>query len=203
MEPTTLVKPPVFDDARQERIEKIIGELLVELGHENDPHTKDTPKRMAKMYREVLDGPFRDKSRLMSRMTTFEEKSYSGVVFVQSQFYAFCAHHMALFRGKFGIAYIPYDNKVLGLSKLIRIFREGCRTMTTQEVVTAKAVNLVREVTGSPDVACITRAAHSCMECRGVQAHGSDTVTMVGTGRFEPGTPTRAEFIQHFYAGAK
>lgn len=189
----------MIPDINKDMIAIHVRGILTELGYEpDDPHFKDTPKRVAKMFGEILDGNFRKPEDVKARMTVFEEQQYKGMIVVTSSFYSFCAHHMAMFSGRFALGYIPHEGKVLGLSKLVRIFREGCRHLTTQEAVTQKAVNLLHEVTGCPDIACVAVAEHSCMSCRGVQAHDTHTTTQAWRGAFEGDVNLRREFLSHF-----
>lgn len=185
---------------QQKKIEGHVRGILEALGYEPsvDPHFRDTPKRVAKMFGEVLDGNYRQWPDFKKRMTVFEERQYKGMIVVTSSFYSYCAHHMALFSGRFALGYIPHDGKVLGLSKLVRIFREGCRHLTTQEAITQGAVDSLELITGCPDIACVAQAEHSCMSCRGVQAHNSHTTTQAWKGIFESNVALRQEFLSHF-----
>jgi GTP cyclohydrolase I len=184
---------------RQQRIQGIIRDLLDALGYaQDDPHTKDTPLRVAKMFSEVLDGPFRDYADFEKRMTVFEERKYNGIIMEGGvPFYSFCAHHMALFTGRFSIGYYPKNGRILGLSKLIRIFREGCRFLTTQEAITEQAVTLLSHIADTEDVICHVVAEHTCMSCRGVQTHGALTTTVAyrPTGIFAKDPSVREQFL--------
>lgn len=178
-------------------IQESVQTLLLALGYKTeDPHFADTPKRVAKMMAETLNGNFIKKEEFLKRMTVFEEQKYKGIVAVRGvRFYSYCAHHMALFSGTFSLGYLPTDNKVLGLSKLVRIFRYGCKHLTTQEAITQGAADLLTEITKAPAI-CRVVSEHTCMSCRGVQAHGAETVTIAHTGLFASDRTAREEALR-------
>lgn len=160
-------------------LEHHIRGILVALGEEPDSaHFQKTPQRVAKFFASTLDGNFRDPEAFKERMTQFDEQDWTGMIAVHGhKFYSYCAHHMALFHGRFSLGYLPSQRKVLGASKLIRIFREGCRLLTTQEAITHAALTRLRDISGCPDVICHVHAEHTCMSCRGVQSHAGAYVT--------------------------
>ncbi len=165
--------------------------LLKALGENpKSPHLRDTPKRVAEMADKILDGRFLEKEE---DYTSFA-MNYQGMVAVHGvPFYSFCAHHIMPFYGTFSIAYIPKPGKVLGLSKLVRIFREGCKRLTTQEDVTQKAVERLMRATGARGAICHTEAEHMCMSLRGVQARGATTVLTVARGVLDKDKSRQAE----------
>lgn len=160
----------------------------------NEGHFTDTPERVAKMYGKILGGRYDDPPK----MTTFDDDLYGGIVMCHHvPFYSFCAHHMLPFMGHFSLGYIPSSGKVLGLSKLVRIFRQGCKRLTTQETITQLGVDLLYQALedGVAGAMCYVNAEHSCMALRGVQAHGARTTTIAYKGRFESDTSLREQFL--------
>lgn len=169
--------------------------ILAGLGENPDEgHFRETPERVAKMYGKILGGRYNDPPKL----TTFAEAAYKGLVMTHHvPFYSFCAHHMLPFMGHFSLGYIPGNNTVLGLSKLVRIFRQGCMYLTTQEAVTQRAINGLYDALGDAveGAMCYVNAEHSCMALRGVQAHGARTTTIAYRGVFETDTHLREQFL--------
>ena len=170
--------------------------LLLGIGCDPDEgHFKQTPYRVARMYDDIMDANFTDISH--ERWTTFPNEGYRGVVMCHHvPFYSFCAHHLLPFMGHFALGYIPGGGEILGLSKLVRIFRLGSKKPTTQEDLTQEAVSTVRGVL--PDcegVICHVDAEHTCMSLRGVQAHGARTTTVAYAGVFETDIPFRTQFL--------
>jgi GTP cyclohydrolase I len=104
-------------DYRQDEVQKIISELLVEIGE--DPNREglvNTPKRIAKMY-EFLTSGYNQKIEEIINGAVFHVK-YDEMVLVKNiDFYSLCEHHMLPFYGKVHIAYIP-NGKIVGLSKI-------------------------------------------------------------------------------------
>lgn len=80
----------------------------------------DTPKRVAKAYRELFAGYELNVQDVLG--TTFEEVGgYDDVVLVRDiPFFSHCEHHMVPIVGKAHVAYLP-AGRVLGLSKIARV----------------------------------------------------------------------------------
>jgi GTP cyclohydrolase I len=183
-----------------EMIRQGVHMILEGLGEDTskEGHFRDTPMRVARMMDRVLDANFTE----MPEMTTFTDPGYYGMIMVHKvPFYSFCAHHMLPFMGHFALGYLPKDDKILGLSKLVRIFRYGCKRLTTQEDVTQRAVDgLYQALDGvCTGAACYVNAEHTCMSLRGVQAHGARTTTTAWKGEFQ----TNLELREHFLPEAR
>lgn len=155
-------------------------------------HFRDSPIRIAKTLLALTCGHLESEEDFLARMRVFDEPEIMGPVMVhRASFYSFCAHHGMMFSGTFALGYHPRvlegteGCRVLGLSKLIRIFRRGCKAFTTQERITKQATDWLAAITESQDVFCMVNATHSCMECRGVQSHGAYTFTSDIRGAFK------------------
>lgn len=172
------------------------GIKLVLKGLGEDPNReglKATPERVSKMYEDVLDGRFISTDD--DDFTAFKEDTFDGAVMIHKiPFYAFCEHHLALFHGKFSIAYVP-DEKILGLSKLVRIFRVGCKRITIQERITHEAVSLLMKVAKPHGAICYVEAEHTCMSLRGVKSPGSRTITVAQDGEYSDNAELRQQFL--------
>ena len=102
----------------EERVKNLIKNLIIEIGE--DPTReglRDTPKRIAKMYKEIFGG-YESDSQIGVQ---FSEDS-DTVIVKNIEFYSMCEHHMLPFFGKIHIAYLP-NGRVFGVSKLIRTRR--------------------------------------------------------------------------------
>ena len=77
----------------------------------------ETPKRVAKAYRELFAGYEADPRDYLAR--TFEEVGgYDELVVLRDiRVVSFCEHHMLPFLGRAHVAYLPND-RVVGISKL-------------------------------------------------------------------------------------
>ena len=155
----------------QERIIKLIRELIIEIGE--DPTReglKDTPERIGRMYQEIFGGYEFDSELLVQ----FSEDS-DTVVARDIQFYSMCEHHMLPFFGKIHIAYSP-NGRVFGISKLIRLVEKYSKRLQIQERLTK---NIADELfaQGVKGVVVVADAEHLCMRMRGVRNNATLTTS--------------------------
>src|ERR671933_522715 len=96
-----------------ERAERAARELLLALGCDlAGESVRDTPRRMAEAYAELLTPrPFRP--------TTFpNDEGYDELVVARGiPFHSLCEHHLLPFHGVAHVGYLPGE-RILGLSKL-------------------------------------------------------------------------------------
>ena len=184
------------DDKRQIRI--AMSMLIKALGCDLDSEEfKNTPDRVARLYSDILDGNYHDLDE--EKMTSFREVEYDGMVMItRAPFYGFCAHHFLPFIGTFSMAYMPKE-KVLGLSKLVRIFRYYTKVPSTQENITKKAVEALMKITEADGAMCYVAAEHMCMSLRGVKSPGSITTTMSSLGVFNTQPELRQQFLDEVH----
>ncbi len=157
--------------------------LLEACGEDPDrPGLADTPRRMAKMYAELLAGmDARAEEHLRTR---FPMEEGGMVVERDIPFYSLCEHHMLPFFGKAHIAYLPGEG-VAGLSKLARTVEVFARRLQLQEQLTAQIADALMEHLGAKGVMVALEAEHLCMTMRGVKKPGSTTVTFAKRGLFD------------------
>ena len=98
-------------------------------------------------------------------------------------FQSHCEHHMAPIIGKASIAYMPTD-RVVGISKLVRVLHGFARRLQVQERLTAEVANASGSNLKPEGVAVVIEAQHGCMTGRGVKVHGSGMVTSKLIGCF-------------------
>ena len=102
----------------REKVIDAVKQLLEALGEDTSREgLKETPRRVADAYAELLSGEGKTAEEHLSR--TFESDCGDMVVERDIYFSSTCEHHLMPFFGKIAIAYIP-DGKVVGLSKLAR-----------------------------------------------------------------------------------
>ena len=144
----------------------------------------DTPKRVARAWREYAHGYEEDPATHLSR--TFEEVGgYDEIVLLKDiPFQSHCEHHLAPIIGKAAIAYLPGD-KVVGISKLARVLHGYARRLQVQERLTAQVADCIWENLQPKGVAVVIEASHACMTARGVGTPGvmMTTSRMMGTFR--------------------
>ena len=119
----------------KERIEKAFREILIAIGEDPDREgLVETPKRVANMYEEIFSGLYENPEK---HLKMFREGQSDEIVIVRDiPMYSMCEHHFLPFVGKAHIAYIPSDNKIIGLSKLARIVDNFAKKPQVQERLT-------------------------------------------------------------------
>ncbi|MCG6122796.1 MAG: GTP cyclohydrolase I FolE [Microvirga sp.] len=154
----------------------------------------ETPKRVAKAFRELYAGYEEDPAEALSKV--FEEvEGYGDMVLVRDiPFHSHCEHHMVPFYGKAHIAYFP-SRGVVGLSKLARLVDIYARRLQTQETMTAQIVDAIEDALAPRGVAVMIEAEHMCMSMRGVMKAGSSTVTTTFTGVFKDEPAEQVRFF--------
>ncbi|MEO1199131.1 MAG: GTP cyclohydrolase I FolE [Pseudomonadota bacterium] len=188
--------PLASDGPSRDEAENAVRTLLEWAG--DDPLREgllDTPKRVTKAYRELFGGYDEDPVDVLSR--TFEEVGgYNDIVLVRSiPFFSHCEHHVVPFFGKTHIAYYP-SNAVVGLSKLARVVDIYARRLQTQENLTAQITSTIDTVLKPRGVAVMIQAEHMCMSMRGIQKHGSNTITHQFTGVFREEPAEQERFLK-------
>jgi GTP cyclohydrolase I len=160
------------------KIEKIIRQLLVELGENpNREGLIGTPKRIAEMYEEIFSG-----YKMNSELDVSFSEETNAIIARDIQFYSMCEHHMLPFYGRIHIAYVP-NGKVFGLSKLVRLAEKYSRRMQIQERLTTEIADEISK-RGVSGVIVIAEGEHLCMKMRGVRNNNS-IMTIAYRGVFE------------------
>ena len=176
-------------------IEEHIRGILVALG--DDPEReglKDTPKRVANMYKEVFEGMNYSNHEIAQMFNrTFEEglEDIEGnmigrvVVMRDIDIFSYCEHHMALmYDMKVNVAYIP-KGKVIGLSKIARVCDMAARRLQLQENIGQDIADIISEITGTEDIAVTIEGCHSCVNARGIKKNNTKTFTAELRGEFK------------------
>ena len=155
----------------------------------------DTPKRVARAYRDWFSGYDIEPAEYLRR--TFEEVAgYDEMIVLRDiEFESHCEHHMAPIIGRAHIGYLPTD-KVVGISKLARVLEGFARRFQVQEKLTAQVAHCIEDVLRPRGVAVVIEAVHQCMTTRGVHKRGVSMVTSQMLGTFREDARTRAEFMQ-------
>lgn len=154
----------------------------------------DTPKRVARAWKEYCQGYGEDPAIHLSRQ--FEEVGgYDEIVLLKDiPFQSHCEHHMAPIIGKAAIAYLP-RNRVVGISKLARVLHAYARRLQIQERLTAEVAHCIWERLNPLGVAVVIEASHACMTARGVRTPGVSMVTSRVMGTFRKDERSRKEVL--------
>ncbi len=191
------------DRPSQAEVEAAVRVLLRWTGDNPDREgLVDTPRRVAKAYREMFSGYDMDPADELGR--TFEEVAgYDDLVIVKDiEFHSHCEHHMVPIIGKAHVGYLP-DGKVVGLSKIIRVVEIFAHRLQTQEAMTAQIAGTIQDVLNPRGVAVILEAEHMCIAMRGIRKQGSTTLTSTFTGVFKDNPEEQARFISMIRNPAK
>jgi len=163
------------------------------IDYKHDHNTKDTPKRMAKMY---VDEVFKGRYYPRPEITTFPnykklDELYSvGPITIRSM----CSHHFVPIIGKVWVGVIPNDT-LIGLSKFNRIVDWiGSRPQIQEECVVQIADEL-EDIIKPKAIGVIMKASHMCMSLRGVKDNDCDMTTSVMRGLFMENNHARQEFL--------
>lgn len=182
-------------------IEEHIRGIIVALGDDpNREGLKETPKRVANFYEEVLDGMNYSNDEIAEMFSkTFslsEEKNDSNLVLVKDiGIFSFCEHHLALmYDMKVSIAYLP-KGRVIGLSKLARITDMVGKRLQLQEKIGKDIAEIVQKAAQCEDVAVFIKGCHSCMSARGIKKEEATTVTTTFTGKFHTDSALQQQFF--------
>ncbi len=165
------------------KAEEAITMLLEAIGENpNREGLKDTPKRVAKMFEEIVSGMNKSPSQHLS--VTFSSGGSDIVIQKDIEFHSLCEHHLLPFFGKVHIAYLPND-KVVGLSKLSRVVDVFARRLQIQEQLTTQIANAISEHLNTNGVMVVIEAEHTCISMRGIKKIGTKTITMHTNGVFK------------------
>ncbi|MHC4721597.1 MAG: GTP cyclohydrolase I FolE [Planctomycetota bacterium] len=175
------------------KIEDAVRQILVAVGEDvGREGLRHTPKRVAKMYAELLAGMRQDpKEHLRS---VFREEYNEVVLLRDISFSSVCEHHMMPFIGKCHVAYLP-DGQVLGVSKLARVVDCFARRLQVQERLTVQIADFLMDNLKPKGVAVVVEASHSCMTIRGIKKPGSVMVTSALRGIFIRDSKSRNEVL--------
>lgn len=156
---------------------------------------RDTPKRVAKAYRDWFSGYDQDPHDYLRR--TFEEVAgYDELIVLRDiEFESHCEHHLAPIIGRAHVGYLP-DGKVVGISKLARVVDAYARRLQVQEKMTAQVADCIQEVLHPRGVGVVIEASHECMTTRGIHKRGVSMVTSTMLGSFRDDARTRSEFLK-------
>ena len=178
-----------FDQARAERA---VTELLLAMGEDPDRDgLRDTPKRVAKAFRENFEGLWQSPEEILT--TTFDIGHSELVIVRDIEVFSHCEHHLTPFHGVAHIGYIPGDSgRITGLSKLARLVDLYSRRPQVQERLTSQIADAMVEILNPAGVIVIVDCEHLCMSMRGVKKSQARTTTSAVRGHLRSAA-TRAE----------
>lgn len=174
-----------------EAFQGVLKALLINT--EDDHNTKDTARRVAKMYiHEIFRGRYYPPPKVTAfpNAKQYDQIYMSGPMSINST----CAHHFQAITGKAYVGIFPGE-KVIGLSKFNRMVDWIASRPQIQEEMTEQIADMIEHETEAKGVAVIVKAEHFCMTARGVKEHESDMLTSVVRGLFRDDPAIKAEFF--------
>ncbi len=180
---------PSFGD----ELPNVVRSLLEQLGE--DPEREGlvgTPERVAASLRYLTDGYGLEAEDAIGD-AVFEQPYDEMVVVRDLPFYSLCEHHLLPFFGVCHVAYHPIG-RVVGLSKIPRLVDVFAHRLQLQERLTNEIAEGLQRVLRPNGVGVVIEARHLCMEMRGVERTGGQTVTSCMLGVFRDDLRTRTEF---------
>jgi len=152
-----------------------------------------TPERVVRSWQELFSG-YRDNPK--KYLKVFTDGTCDEMVILRNfEFNSFCEHHFLPFTGIASIGYIPHK-KVIGISKLARIFDCFAKRLQIQERLTTEVAEFVNKSLNPQGVMVIVKAKHFCISERGVMKKEGDMVTSAIRGEFKRNAEARNEFMQ-------
>lgn len=173
----------------QDEMQRVLSSLVIDTEH--DHNTKETAKRVAKMF---LNETFGGRYIPEPRVTSFPNMGYNnlyttGPITIRST----CAHHLQNIVGKCWVGIFP-EKEVIGLSKFNRLVHHIAERPQIQEEMTTQIADKLVKYAKTPNVAVVVKAEHNCMTHRGVKEHDSDMTTAVMLGKFRDDPNLKQEF---------
>jgi GTP cyclohydrolase I len=169
--------------------------LLVHLGE--DPNRQgllETPQRVQKAWKHWVSGYSQNPADILK---VFEDgaEQYNELIVVRGiPVYSHCEHHLAPFFGTATVGYTP-DRRIVGLSKLTRLVDCFARRLQVQERLTIQIAEALMTHVAPLSVGVVIRCRHMCMESRGIQTPGEETVTSALLGEMRTSQGLRSEFL--------
>ena len=199
---TNIPKKPVLkavSDAPRPSKEEAMEAVRTLIAWAGDDPTRegliDTPKRVVNAYKEWFAGYGQDPAEVLSRV--FEDVSgYDDMVILRNiDIESHCEHHIAPFLGTAYVAYLPTD-KVVGISKLVKVVEIFSKRLQTQETMTAQIAEAIDNALKPRGTAIMIDAVHQCMSTRGVHHPNVSTITTQFTGEFKADTALQDRFLR-------
>jgi len=191
--------------SNMKKAEKSVREMLEALGIDSTKEElKETPRRIADLYRDMSEGLDIDIRQFFKRILPTEHNEL--VIVKDIEFVSTCEHHFWPFFGVVHIAYIP-QHRIVGLSKFISAVRAVSRKPQIQERMTSELANAIDECLQPKGCMVVTEAIHTCMLVGGRYDYGfpahtkARTVTSAVRGVFLLFSAPREEALKLIYGG--
>jgi GTP cyclohydrolase I len=177
----------------QTALQGVLRALVIDT--ENDHNTRDTGKRVAKMFlREVFAGRYQAPPPVTAfpNVAGLSELMIVGPLTVRSA----CSHHLCPIIGQVWVGVLPNESSdLIGLSKYARLVEWTMSRPQIQEEAIAQLADLLQEKMRPDGLAIVMKADHFCMQWRGVKDMDSKMTNSVMRGSFLKNEGLRREFL--------
>jgi GTP cyclohydrolase IA len=177
----------------EEKMRGVLQSLVIDT--ENDHNTRDTAKRVAKMFvREVFSGRYAKEPSTTEfpNASHLNELMIVGPITVRSA----CSHHLCPIMGKMWVGVMPNEHtNLIGLSKFARLIEWIMSRPQIQEEAISQVTSLLQEKLSPDGLAVVMEADHFCMHWRGVKDTDSKMINSVMRGVFLKDPNLRREFL--------
>jgi GTP cyclohydrolase I len=194
-QPLTEAEREVMIAAAARKVEELFDILRID--HNNDHNTRETPRRVAKMFvEELLEGRYSTPPRIteFDNAGAYDQLIITGPIELRSM----CAHHLMPIYGQAYIGILPSaDGKIIGLSKYDRIVNYFAARLQIQEELVKQIGQYIMDMTQPRGLAVRISAVHMCKTQRGVRAsHRSRMVNTYYWGEMTNSPELKREFLQ-------
>jgi GTP cyclohydrolase I len=181
--------------ASAEEAAEAVRVLLRWMGEDPDRKgLRRTPERVLQAFGDWFAGYGQDPAEILGSSFPDAEGYKEMVVLTDIDFESHCEHHIAPFIGKVHIAYMP-DQRVVGISKLVRVVNAFSKRLQVQEKLTQQIADCIDAVLKPRGVAVVVEARHQCMTTRGVYKKNVKMVSSAMLGSFQDNELARREFL--------
>lgn len=196
------VEPGEVDELLDEvaaGMEQVLASLVIDT--DNDHNTRDTAKRVAKMYlREVFEGRYVAPPAITEfpNAEALNELMIVGPITVRSA----CSHHFCPIMGRIWIGVLPNANSnLIGLSKYSRLTQWIMSRPQIQEEAVVQLATSLEDMISPNGLAVVMEADHYCMHWRGVKDNDTKMINSVMRGEFLENSTLRREFLSLIHPG--
>ena len=170
---------------------------ILQIDHLNDHNTRDTPRRVSKMFvEEIMRGRYCGPPEIteFDNAEHYDQLIVTGPIDVRST----CAHHLMPFYGRAFIGILPAsDGKIIGLSKYDRVVDFFASRLQIQEELVKQIGDFLMEKTAPSGLAVRISAVHMCKTHRGIKAsHRGRMVSSAYWGALAENPALKSEFLQ-------
>ncbi|MEM1178010.1 MAG: GTP cyclohydrolase I [Acidobacteriota bacterium] len=175
------------------KLRGVLESLVIDI--ENDHNTRDTSRRVAKMFvKEVFRGRYDQPPPVTEfpNISNLNELMIVGPMTVRSA----CSHHLCPIIGRVWVGVMPNEHsELIGLSKYARLVDWIMSRPQIQEEAVIQLADVLQDKMHPDGLAIVLRADHYCMHWRGVKDMDSKMVNSVMRGSFLKNPNLRREFL--------